>query len=71
MSNPLNWAFEKLKTLREEHSALELQAWELRQQQAKIHDRILQLGGAIQTLEEMIEQAGPFREATEAISSDS
>lgn len=66
----MNWAFEKLQALREEHTALELQAWELRQQQAKIHERIVHLGGAIQTLEEMIEQAGPFREASEAARSD-
>jgi hypothetical protein len=56
----LDWAMERLRQLRTEYEAGQAQLAELEERRRLMRDSLLRIGGAIQVLEEMIEESGAF-----------
>jgi len=56
----IEWAIERLRELRAEYASGEAQARELEDRRLQLRDSMLRIGGAIQVLDEFIEQSGAF-----------
>lgn len=56
----VEWAVERLRELRTEYATGESRLREAREEQARLRDSMLRIGGAMQVLEEMIQQSGVF-----------
>ena len=53
-------AIERLRELRTEYAAGETRLRDLQEEQGRLRDSMLRISGAIQVLEEMIQQSGVF-----------
>lgn len=62
----VEWAIERLRELRTEYATGESRLREAQEEQARLRDSMLRIGGAIQVLEEMIQQSGIFTPQAEA-----
>jgi hypothetical protein len=56
----IGWAIERLRELRAEYANGEMQALELDERRMQLRESMLRIGGAIQVLDELIEQSGAF-----------
>lgn len=56
----IGWAIERLRQLRTEYASGDTQLQELEERRARLRESMLRIGGAIQVLEELIEQSGAF-----------
>jgi len=56
----IGWAIERLRELRAEYANGEAQALELDERRIQLRESMLRIGGAIQVLDELIEQSGAF-----------
>ena len=56
----IGWAIERLRQLRTEYANGDTQLQDLEERRARLRESMLRIGGAIQVLEELIEQSGTF-----------